>query len=238
MMRPAAIRPRPGRGSVRVLAGLLLALALKNVGAGDTEQSPGDSPPEGASVVRNGNFEEADPVDPTRPAHWDLPDGLGITWADADPAHGKAIRMDTSVSEKAMVAQWKKMGLTQWDIPSPAGNAIAATYGLSYYSEAIPVKSGQAYRVSFDYKGPNGGGKVWVRAYGLFRGEMRRRYERIVNCRVPDQEWTRFDEVFEPTRLRPGVTEMKVMLYAFWPPGVYWFDNVRLEPVAADTPSP
>ena len=30
---------------------------------------------------------------------------------------------------------------------------------------------------------------------------------------------------------RPGVSEMKVMLYAFWPPGVYWFDNLTIEPV-------
>jgi hypothetical protein len=38
--------------------------------------------------------------------------------------------------------------------------------------------------------------------------------------------------VFSPTRVRPEVTEMRVMLYAYWPPGVYWFDNVRIEPAA------
>ena len=24
---------------------------------------------------------------------------------------------------------------------------------------------------------------------------------------------------------------MKVMLYAYWPPGIYWFDNLRIIPV-------
>jgi hypothetical protein len=27
---------------------------------------------------------------------------------------------------------------------------------------------------------------------------------------------------------------MRVMLYAYWPPGVYWFDNVAIEPVSQD----
>ena len=36
----------------------------------------------------------------------------------------------------------------------------------------------------------------------------------------------------------PEVTEMKVMLYAYWPPGLYWFDNVTIEPVADATALP
>ena len=35
-----------------------------------------------------------------------------------------------------------------------------------------------------------------------------------------------------PTKFRPEVTEMKVMLFAYHPPGVYWFDNVKIEPVS------
>ena len=183
-------------------------------------------------VVPNGDLEQADPDDATRPWHWDRPDGLGVQWVPGPGAgHGKAIRMDTAISEKDMVAQWRKVGITKWDIPNAAGNAIAATYGLSFYSDTIPVVSGQAYRVSFDYKGPGGGGKLWVRGYGEFRGRTRRRYETIVNCRVPNSEWNRLSQCFHPTRLRPLVTEMKVMLYAYWPPGVYWFDNVTIDPV-------
>lgn len=214
------------------LTALAALVCMGQQGDGLAEQA---TPAFADSVLRNGDFEIADEKDGARPAHWDRTDGLGVTWSETDPAHGKAIRMDTSVSEKAMVKQWKKVGITKWDVPDAADNAIAATYGLSFYSETLPVVSGQAYRVSFDYRGPRTGAKVWVRGYGPFRGEKRRRYETIVNCRVPDKtNWHAFSQVFHPTRLRPRVSEMKVMLYAYWPPAVYWFDNVRIEPVAEE----
>jgi len=185
-------------------------------------------------LVRNGDFEMADAKDPAKPACWCKPDGLGVQWTN-DPSsseHRKCMRMDTSVSEKAMVEQWKKTGLTNiWDIPNPAGNAISETYGLSYYSDAIPVRSGQAYRVTFDFKG-RGGGKVWVRCYGFFQGEMRRRYEKVVPCDGKANEWITQSAIVHPTRQTPEVTEMKVMLYAYHPAGIYWFDNILIESIA------
>ena len=52
----------------------------------------------GETMVVNGDFEQADPTNSTRPAHWERPDGLGVQWTNApESAHGKAIRMDTSV---------------------------------------------------------------------------------------------------------------------------------------------
>ena len=186
------------------------------------------------SLVRNGSLEEADPATPATPAYWDKVDGLGVQWTSApEPAHGKAIRMDTSIPEKAMVESWKKAGLNdKWDIPNPAGNAVAETYGLSHYSDPIPVQKGQPYKITFDYKGPSAGAKVWVRGWGQFEGEKRRRWETTIECRVANpKEWTTISQEFFPTKSRPEVTEMRVMLYAFYPPGQYWFDNVRIEPI-------
>jgi len=190
-------------------------------------------------LVSNGDFERPDPDDATRPACWDKPDGLGVRWESAPDVgdgrkRGRAIRMDTSVSEKAMVEQWRKMGITKWDIPNATGGAVGAAYGLSYYSEPFGVQTGTPYRVTFDYMGPSGGGKVWVRAYGEFRGEMRRRYETMVNCYTKTNGWTEISRVFHPTRHPRRLSEMRVMLYAYWPPGVYWFDNVRIETVPQD----
>ena len=113
------------------------------------------------SVLPNGDFEQADPAHPGKPAHWDLPDGLGVQWTDAPavagaPPHGKAIRIDTSVSEIDVVASYAKAGLTQWVFPHPQGNAIAETYGLSLYSEAVPIAPGKTYRVTFDYLAEKG----------------------------------------------------------------------------------
>jgi hypothetical protein len=193
-----------------------------------------DNLPAAESLVGNGSLEEADAVNPAKPACWDKVDGLGVQWTSApEPAHGKAIRMDTAVSEKAMVESWKKADLSdKWDIPNPAGNAVAETYGLSHYSDAIPVQKGQPYKITFDYKGPSGGAKVWVRGWGQFEGEKRRRWETTVECRVANpKEWTTISQEFFPTKSRSEVTEMRVMLYAFYPPGVYWFDNVKIEPI-------
>ena len=180
------------------------------------------------SLIPNGGFEEADAANPGKPAGWDVPDGLGVQWVEAEGGgSGKAIRMDTAVSEKDMVASWRKAGLDQWDVPKATGDAIAATYGLSYYSDWLPVVSGQVYRVRFRWKGP-GGAKVWVRGYGLLRGEPRHIFDALINGEG-GQDWTAQSQTFHPTRRTPHVTRMRVMLYAYWPPGVYWFDDVRLE---------
>jgi hypothetical protein len=189
-----------------------------------------------ASLLPNGDFEQADPQDRTKPLNWDKPDGLGVQWVEAPKgvdgkSYGKAIRIDTAPSEQAIMAQWKKVGITKWDIPKPAGNAIAETYGLSYYSDPIPVSKTQAYRISFDCKGKSGGAKVWVRGWDQFQGEKRRRWETIVNCYTKGGEWTHFSQAIFPGKARPDVTEMRVMLYGYYPAGVYWFDNVRIEPL-------
>lgn len=185
-----------------------------------------------ASLLPNGDFEQPDPRDPTKPAGWDRVDGLGVQWVSV-AGHGKAIRMNTAVSEQDMVAQWTRSGLTKYVFANPGSNPIADTYGLSYSSDFVPVKSNQAYRIRFDYRGASGGGKVWVRGYGLHAGERRRLYETIVFCRTPDRQWHTLTQVFFPTKARPEVTEMAVMLFAYHPAGEYWFDNVRLEPISA-----
>ena len=191
---------------------------------------------QGQSVLPNGAFEQADPARPGKPAHWDLPDGLGVQWTDAPsvpggPPHGKAIRMDTSVTEKAMVESYAKAGLTQWVFPKPADNAIAETYGLSLYSEAMPVTPGKTYRVTFDYMSEKGtAGKLWFRAYGDVNGQKKRVYEGNVDCSSKG-DWKEFTGVFHPTKYRPNVSEFKIMLFACFPAGVAWFANVRVEAV-------
>lgn len=186
----------------------------------------------GTNLMVNGDFESC-----AGGAHmgWDQPDGMGVQWTMAPIAagagHGRAIRMDTCVSEIDMAHSWAQAGLTNdWYIPLPNGNAIANTYGLSYYSAAFTVSSGVTYRVRCDTLGP-GGWKVWVRGYGQFRGRMTRRYEAVMTGNASPAAWTTNVLVFHPTLHRPEVTEMKVMLYAYYPPGVYWFDNVVVEPV-------
>ena len=186
------------------------------------------------SLLPNGGFEQADPANRAKPAFWDPVDGLGVQWVAAGE-HGHAIRFDTAISELKMVEQWKRTSLDKYVFPKPATSAIAETYGLSYYSDAIPVKKGQPYRITYDYKGASGGAKMWVRGWGLFQGEKRRRWETTVECRVKNPgQWTTITQEFFPTKVRPDVTEIRVMLYAFYPAGVYWFDNVKIEPISVE----
>ena len=191
-------------------------------------------------VLPNGDFEQADAAHAGKAAHWDLTDGLGVQWTEAPVVagaapHGKAIRMDTSQTEKAMVASYAKAGLTQCVFPKPADNTIAETYGLSLYSEAMPVVTGKTYRVTFDYMAEKGtAGKLWFRAYANVNGEKKRVYEGTIDC-GGSGGWKQFMGVFHPTKYRPNVDEFKIMLFTYFPPGVAWFDNVRVE--AVDEPA-
>lgn len=183
------------------------------------------------NLVANGGFELADPARAGAPLGWDLPDGLGVQWTNAPSGHGRAIRMDTRVSEMAMNASWARAGLTnEWFIPHADGHAIAETYGLSYYSASFAVASGVTYRVSADVWG-GAGAKIWVRGYGEFRGKRTHRYETVLNCYGSGDSWRTCSQDFNPTRHRPEITEMRVMLYAYYPAGIYWFDHIRVEAV-------
>jgi len=185
----------------------------------------------GSNLVVNGDFQSPDPKNASAPLGWDRPDGLGVQWtrAPASDSHGMAMRLDTRVSERDMNASWARTGLTNdWFIPNAANNAVAETYGLSFYSQPFAMTSGTTYRVTCDVLGPSGA-KVWVRGYGNVGGIKTRRYEAVLVCYGSGDTWRTCSLTFVPTQHTPDVTEMRVMLYAYYPAGVYWFDNVRVE---------
>ena len=191
------------------------------------------------SLIKNGDFSQADSTDTNKPAYWDKPDELGIQWVNVPTSQEgtgqtKAIRMNTALSEKAMMDQWKKMGIEKWNIPHATDGPVGGTYGLSFYSDAISVRTGQAYRLTFKFKGKSGGAKVWIRGYGLLRGNERRLYDTIVTCRTKDDDWTAFSQAFHPTANTPDVTCIRVMLFAYWPPALYWFKDVAITPISQE----
>ena len=191
------------------------------------------------SVLPNGDFEQGDPAHPGKALHWDAVDGLGVQWTDAPaipgaPPHGKAIRMDTSISERDMVASFQKAGLTQWVFPNASGGPIAASYGLSLYSDAVPVTPGKNYRITFDYMSEKGtNGFILMRGYANVDGQKKRVYEKKIEC-SSQGAWKTFSDIAHPGRSPQPVDEFKIMLFAYFPPGVAWFDNVKVEPIDAD----
>lgn len=179
-------------------------------------------------LLPNGDFGQAGAT-PEAPAHWDVPDGLGIRWETA-PDGGRAIRMDTRVSEQALVAQWQRRGLTEFAIPHPGANAVAETYGLSYYSDPIPVQPGVRYRVAYEALGVPAGMKVWVRGYARVDGEERRLWEHLITGGNDASHWQHVSAEVAPTAHRP-VERIRIMLFAYYPAGVYWFRRLTVTPV-------
>ncbi len=181
-------------------------------------------------LVLNGDFLKPRTDAADQPLGWGKVDGLGVSWRDA-PGGGKAIRMDTSVTEQAMVARWKAMGSTEWGIPDASGGPVGATYGLSLYSDAIAIAKDQAYAIEVRHRGP-GGGKIWVRGYAKKGDALKRVYEAQAEVGT-SADWTKIVYAFHPTRHTPAVTEVKVMLYAYWPAAESWFDDVVLRGASA-----
>lgn len=190
-----------------------------------------DPPP--PVLLANGGYELADKERPEKPLGWDLPDGLGVQWV-IEAGRGRVIFMDTTVPERDMEKRWREKGLEQWHIPDAAANAISDTYGLSYYSDPFPAAPGQAYAVSFNWKGASGGAKLWVRGYGVKGGKPRKLYETWIPCRGPNDQWNRMRQAFHPTRRTPGVSELRVMLYAYYPPGRYGFDDIAIVAISPE----
>jgi hypothetical protein len=55
------------------------------------------------------------------------------------------------------------------------------------------------------------------------------------------ETWTTFsrrEKPFRPTANTPNVKYVRVLIYPFWPPGIYYVDNVRLVEVLDETPRP
>ena len=217
--------------------------------------------PEGAphASVPNPGFEEAREDKPAGPKGWAHPDGLTSFWIN-DGEHGKVIQLDTDVFEtdaKKRQAEFRECMLKKVDPPpitkrevgdAHQYDAIGATYGVSIYSEKIACKPKQAYKISFDFRGPGGGAMVWVRGWGGLpkdtgspnAGEDRRLWETYVSCRTKGDGWRHFEQEFHPTR-RPlskdtvkfiEINYLRVMLYAFWPRGKYEFDNIKIEEIS------
>ncbi len=212
----SSILSRSGMALIqRVVLGLAVGAILARMPAAEASAPP-------VNLLPNGDLSQAAPhQDPPGPAHWDRPDGLGVQWCDA-PGGGKAMRLDTRVSEQAMVAQWHRVGITQWDFPHATAGAVGENYGLSLYSEAMAVEPGVAYRVSADCLGPAGGIKVWVRGYAEVDGEQRRLWEHLITgSGAADDAWWTLSAVVHPTLHRPAVRTIRIMLYAYYPDAVY-----------------
>lgn len=201
---------------------------------GRPDEEPSQS--KGKNLVQNGSFEEGE----DSPLHWDRVDGLCTFWVADEKRGGKCIKMDTDVllsefRQRREEMKGKNPPPAKPKTP-PAGkgyDTVAAHDGVSLCSDIVSVEEGAAYRLSVDFR--EGPGKrrskvpkVFVIGYLSLKGEMRRGYKVYKNC-AGSGDWQAFTLEFNPTKSSPQIQWVRVKLFAYWPPGVYFFDNVRIE---------
>ncbi len=192
------------------------------------------------NLVPNGGFEKGSKG---VPASWQRPDGLTSFWVPAPKRKGRCLKIDTDVLKEQYRERQKE--LKKRPVPPPpekkstAGkkySTVAAVEGVAFYSDWIPVKPGVAYELLVDVRTERGSKapKVFVKGYvedpRRPPGYRRRvAYKKYLTCKA-SPSWRTFSMTFHPTARTPRVKWIRVMLFAYWPPGVYYFDNVVVRP--------
>lgn len=235
---------------------LLCPAVSSAANAGVGEKAP--AKPKLKNFVRNGGFETGDKCPDgwmIRFAEKDLSkltdihrmDHLTLFWDTTQSTSGKCIRMDTDVNQKEVHRRMFELignpDAPRWSktpTKPPKYDTAAGLEGVTFWSEPIQVEEDKIYRMSVDCMGRMNGmffPKMFVRGFGkskTAKGDVivRKIYDTYVACRVdkPDK-WFHFSQTFCPTDRTPAVEHIRVMLMAYWPPGVYYWDNVSITEV-------
>lgn len=136
----------------------------------------------------------------------------------------------------------------------PYYDTVAGLHGVHYRSHYIKCKPGAIYRFSIDARTEaEGEPKVFIKGFFDHKVKTRDGYRVIRRdaYRAPifldpcDGQWRRYARLFQPSRSKttldgkPVQTQyLQVQIYAYWKPGSYYFDNVRLEIIGTEEPEP
>lgn len=173
---------------------------------------------EGPNLVKNPGFEQPDPSG-NGPAHWQ-PIEAQMAWAPNPDGPGKVLKYDMN-------------------------KATAASYGLDFYSDWIPIEPGATYRFSCRIKTLAPTAKIFLKGYHAFEAtdgypaQRRETYRRQVHPSGEKGQWNSVTADFIPESTRPAhaPTFLKVDLYAYWPAGVIFWDDIVLKKVRDAPPA-
>jgi hypothetical protein len=198
----------------------------------------------GPNLVANGGFESG----AKHPDGWDRLDGLTTFRVAGEGPTGKCLKMDTDVYHNQWVEwrrRWKDGAEPEAAPPKaptsgPKYDTVAGIYGVEFVSAPIPVKPGRSYKVEVDYRCASTDfffPKLFIRGYGDVGGEKRVVYDAYLALRslAETDRWKHNVRIIMvPTDAPAPVEFVRLKLYAYWPPGVYYFDNVSMKEVATD----
>jgi len=205
--------------------------------------------PKGPNLVQNPGFQELD--DDKFVKNWQKQDGVtSMIEKSKNDWGGKdnfVLHLKSDVLETEYFKRLEQM--SENPIPPPfvptkvtekmKFKTIGASYGVSFYSDEIKIKKGITYLLEIDEKGAMAGtmfhAKIFVKGYKrlIYKGKERDRvlYKMYMPCRNASGTWEHFSQVFSPTYRTPDVDFIKVMIFAYWPIGDYYFDNVSIREV-------
>ena len=191
-----------------------------------------------ANLLPNGSFDEGEDT----PLHWERANGL-TTFYVREEGRGRIVKMDTQV-DRLQALDWMKAFAADPTLPPPAKTpigkesfaTIGGNEGVMLDSDFIAAVPGQNYRLTADIKG-DGAPFVWIK--GFQKHPKRDAYvdayqTRLVGNGASPSAWKTYAIGFNPTARMPKVERFKVRLYAFWPNGLYYFDNVRIDAITPE----
>jgi type II secretion system protein G len=208
---------------------------------------------EEVNLLKNGGFEEGD----RDPKFWDRLDGLTMFWEKDELRSGKCLRLYTRIDNNEYEKRQDEMKL---DNPPPPKkpreikgigyDTVGGNDGVSYYSDFIDVKPGMIYTLSADVRSEGGTPKIFVKGYTEMPQEIddngkakkimlkRNTYKFSPDFEAGTKAWKTTSLKFCPTHDRDDVKQMRVMIYAYWPPQNYYFDNLKIVESGLDAEAP
>ena len=192
----------------------------------------------GENLIPNGSFDAGE----ASAEHWERANGL-TTFFETEPGRGRIVKMDTLV-DRDQAMEWSRAFSADPTLKPPAKKPIApdsyssigGNEGVMLDSELIDCKPGQNYKLTVDFKG-DGKPFVWIKGFLMHpkRNVLTDGYQTRLEPNSPSKtEWRTFSIGFNPTAKSPKIVKMKVRLYAYWPNGIYYFDNVRVEEITPE----
>jgi hypothetical protein len=174
------------------------------------------SQPADRNLLINGDFERADEGGEL-PADWSTKHPDNVRLVDLGGWHGHVVEMK-------------------------GDKKLMASYGVDLTSEKIPVKANARYRCTGHAKSDGPNIKVFVKGYATVTrrvGGVAKTSDDIVYQMRKDIEpsdgWQPFHLEFQITPARVfsdfqhDVKYVRIRLWAYWPAGTCWFDEIRFE---------
>jgi hypothetical protein len=184
------------------------------------QSAPATSQP--AHLLYNGDFEKAD-------ATGKLPDG----WTTEHPAN---VRLADDVEGHGQMVEMT------------GDKNLMGSYGVDLSSGQVPVKPGMRYRCTGYTRSTGPNLKVFIRGYATVtrrvHGEQETFEDAIYTMRkdiAASPDWQPFNLDFE---IKPAevareqhyeIKYVRIKLWAYWPVGTCWFDDLRFEEVGPRT---